>query len=337
MSRAILMSIRPQFANGILDGSKTCEFRTRPCGRQGDEWPGYLVVYRSGPAEQRGIVAVCDITAVTSGLAGEVWRGAARPGITEGALAVYADGGEVWRFDLGRVRRLTAPVPLAEVGITSAPQSWRYLPMNDVAKLANRAKWQSMLAPVGACEKCWNDAYVATHAHGRTQFEHYLRLLAERAENPCEPAHRSEPEDRHAPAAHAADAVRPRRVPKCPRESARARAREHGKEPRNSPSAPREDDVTTPTEPPLPHRRFRLELSAEADTLDELAHVIDSVAGRLWEATMPIEMTSGGARSGYTLTVREDESVTAEQFRADLKAWMDARRAVVLGRQAVKP
>jgi hypothetical protein len=68
---------------------------------------------------------------------------------------------------------------------------------------------------MGACEKCWNDAYTATLARGGTQVEHYLRLLAGRAENPCEPAHRSEPEDRHAPAAQAADAVRRRRVPKC--------------------------------------------------------------------------------------------------------------------------
>jgi hypothetical protein len=42
-----------------------------------------------------------------------------------------------------------------------------------------------------ACEKCWTDAYSRMLANpDRSQVEHYVMLLAERAGNPCVPRER---------------------------------------------------------------------------------------------------------------------------------------------------
>ncbi len=39
------------------------------------------------------------------------------------------------------------------------------------------------------CEKCWRDAYRREKAHlMKSQSEHYLDLLKERADNPCSEA-----------------------------------------------------------------------------------------------------------------------------------------------------
>jgi hypothetical protein len=36
-----------------------------------------------------------------------------------------------------------------------------------------------------ACEKCWNDAFRRAWADGRSQADHYLKLLEERKDNSC--------------------------------------------------------------------------------------------------------------------------------------------------------
>lgn len=37
------------------------------------------------------------------------------------------------------------------------------------------------------CEKCWADAYLRAQVSGKSQYEEYKLLLAERADAPCTP------------------------------------------------------------------------------------------------------------------------------------------------------
>lgn len=38
-----------------------------------------------------------------------------------------------------------------------------------------------------SCEKCWEDAYLATQDNRLGQTENYQRLIKERKDNPCSP------------------------------------------------------------------------------------------------------------------------------------------------------
>lgn len=38
---------------------------------------------------------------------------------------------------------------------------------------------------MGACEKCWGDAFVRSLGSLKSQVEHYNDLLEERKDNPC--------------------------------------------------------------------------------------------------------------------------------------------------------
>lgn len=50
---------------------------------------------------------------------------------------------------------------------------------------------------MGACEKCWSDAYGRMRADtSKTQTEHYMDLLEERKDNPCTPEEQAGKEEK---------------------------------------------------------------------------------------------------------------------------------------------
>lgn len=40
---------------------------------------------------------------------------------------------------------------------------------------------------MGACEKCWGEAYLRSRFNGKSQSENYADLLRERKSSPCTP------------------------------------------------------------------------------------------------------------------------------------------------------
>src|SRR5690606_33621434 len=65
---AALMSIHPEFADGILRGTKQVEFRRRPLGRQAT----HIVIYATAPI--CAVVGVAEIQRVESATPDALWR-----------------------------------------------------------------------------------------------------------------------------------------------------------------------------------------------------------------------------------------------------------------------
>ncbi len=125
--RAVLMSIRAPYADAIMDGTKTVEFRKLPPRTAGD-----ILVYRSGgQPDQRGIVGTFTADEVVSGTAFDHLRevGRENAGIGLVDLENYAGGTRalIWRIHITNLLRFAGPVPLAAIGVDRAPQSWQFV------------------------------------------------------------------------------------------------------------------------------------------------------------------------------------------------------------------
>ena len=123
--RIALMSIRPQFAALILDGSKRVEFRKRPLAAD----IGTVVIYATKPEGAVLGEFVVDEQAV--GTPEELWvRFAEVAGIDRDGFFNYYDGaGQAVGIVIGRVKRYHQPRRLDEVDASGRPpQSFRYLP-----------------------------------------------------------------------------------------------------------------------------------------------------------------------------------------------------------------
>ena len=119
------MSIRPQFAASILDGSKRVEFRKRPLAAD----IGTVVIYATKPVGAVLGEFVVDEQAV--GKPEELWvRFAEVAGIDRDGFLDYYDGaGQAVGIVIGRVSRYDQPRRLDEIDASGRPpQSFKYLP-----------------------------------------------------------------------------------------------------------------------------------------------------------------------------------------------------------------
>ena len=125
--RALLLSVRPKFAESILDGSKTTEIRRqRPSVR-----PGTLVIiYATKP--KGAIVGTARVSGMSQGNPDEIWkRHKARVGISREDFVSYLDGAATaYALLLERVQRLVPFLTLEEMRAVTTlqpPQSYRYV------------------------------------------------------------------------------------------------------------------------------------------------------------------------------------------------------------------
>lgn len=133
--RAILLSLRPRFAEAILDGSKTVELRrTRLLAPPGTP----LVLYASSPV--MSVVGIATLAAVETASPELIWRRhRRRVGLDRAEYDAYFDGaGAATALSIESPRRLDTPHELsalrAETGFRP-PQSYRYLSPLDPAVL----------------------------------------------------------------------------------------------------------------------------------------------------------------------------------------------------------
>jgi predicted transcriptional regulator len=125
--RALLLSVRPQFAESILDGSKTAEIRRqRPNVR-----PGTLVIiYATKP--KGAIVGTARVSGMSQGTPDEIWeRHKAHVGISREDFDNYLDGTTTaYALLLKRMQRLVPFLTLEEMRAATSfqpPQSYRYV------------------------------------------------------------------------------------------------------------------------------------------------------------------------------------------------------------------
>ena len=77
----------------------------------------------------------------------------------------------------------------------------------------------------------------------------------------------------------------------------------------------------------IPHRRLRLHLDLQADSLDDLWHELRQIADDLDREGREVrDVASGGYSSGYHLTLTCDQYQTGDQYREQLEAWSAARK-----------
>jgi predicted transcriptional regulator len=111
--RAVLISLRPHFAAGVIAGTKTFELRrTRPTGAT----PGMaVIVYATAPV--LGIVGVCRLAEVFDGTRESIWRVAGQKSLlTRREFDRYFMGAEnVVALRLERPLRSAKPLSLASM------------------------------------------------------------------------------------------------------------------------------------------------------------------------------------------------------------------------------
>ena len=127
--KAVLLSIKPTWWSMIVTGKKTLEIRkTAPdIARSGRETMQVLV-YVSGTKHIMGRFTCCGILKTA-----EVEQLLEKSCVPLEELEAYADGGPLYGWRVADVEQFTEPVPLAELGLTRPPVSWKYIDIPDEA------------------------------------------------------------------------------------------------------------------------------------------------------------------------------------------------------------
>ena len=129
---AILLSVKPKFADLIVDGSKLVELRrTVPV-----QTVGTIAIYSSSPTQ--AIVALADVMEIIEASPTKLWAIAKDNGggLTHAELMDYFDSKRTgFAIMLRNVRVYDEPVQPTKVFKTfSAPQSFRYLTPKELKK-----------------------------------------------------------------------------------------------------------------------------------------------------------------------------------------------------------
>jgi predicted transcriptional regulator len=135
--RALLLSVRPRFAQSILAGTKTAEIRRqRPAVH-----PGTLVIiYATRPVG--AIVGTARIADVSQGTPDEMWElHHARAGVTRPEFDDYLSGAEIaYILLLSMIQQLEPLLTLEQIRAETAfqpPQSYRYVNQNMLHSLVS--------------------------------------------------------------------------------------------------------------------------------------------------------------------------------------------------------
>ncbi|ACU74355.1 conserved hypothetical protein [Catenulispora acidiphila DSM 44928] len=137
--RVLLLSLRPRFAEAILEGSKTVELRRRPIAAGAGT---RVVLYSSAPT--MAIVGTARLRTVDVAAPETAWkRHRARLGLTKEEFDGYLDGADqAYLLHLTAICELDEPLHLyhlRESGVFQPPQSFRYVAADDPLPLRELA------------------------------------------------------------------------------------------------------------------------------------------------------------------------------------------------------
>ena len=119
----ILLSIKPEYTNRILEGSKKFEFRRSVAKRKVDR----ILIYSTAP--EMKVVAMVEVIGVMKDSPKRLWEktrthaGISRPKFMD----YYANRSVAYAYQLGELQKFETPKALAEYGISAAPQSFVYI------------------------------------------------------------------------------------------------------------------------------------------------------------------------------------------------------------------
>ena len=127
LDRALLLSVRPRFADSILAGTKTAEIRRqRPAVRP----RALVIIYATKPLG--AIVGTARILNLSEGSPDDMWREhQASVGVTKEELDNYLTGTETaYILKLDNIQRLEPLLTLEQIRAATSfqpPQSYRYV------------------------------------------------------------------------------------------------------------------------------------------------------------------------------------------------------------------
>ncbi len=122
--RIVLMSIHPEYAEALLDGTKTVELRKSPVADD----ISHIVIYATAPVQR--VLGWVETAQVELGSPSAIWKKhKSRTGIRERAFRTYYRGHpRAVAIHVESPQRLRSPLELSAIedGL-KPPQSWRYL------------------------------------------------------------------------------------------------------------------------------------------------------------------------------------------------------------------
>lgn len=120
----MLLSINPEFVESILKGDKLFEFRKFRCREDVDR----IVIYATAP--MKVIVGEAEIDTIIEDDVLNVWRQThSYAGVSYNFFRKYYKGKKrAYAYRLKNLIIYDEPQTLEEIGVSSAPQSFRYLP-----------------------------------------------------------------------------------------------------------------------------------------------------------------------------------------------------------------
>ena len=132
--RIALMSIHPQYARAILDGTKEVEFRKRPLAPD----TTHVVIYSTKP--DGAISGAFKITFQKTLPKTQLWENFREVGRIEETpfFDYFKNHDEGVAIGVGDTYRLRESIALTELGITTAPQSYQYLPDGAATRIFGR-------------------------------------------------------------------------------------------------------------------------------------------------------------------------------------------------------
>jgi predicted transcriptional regulator len=138
LDRTALLTVRPRFATALIDGTKTVEIRRRRAHLRRGE---VCLLYASSPT--RAIVGAIRVAGVDTAPPYALWlRWGHRTGLSRPEFDGYLDGrAEGCAILVDAILALEQAIPLSELRRRrpsfSVPQSYRFLPVQELACILN--------------------------------------------------------------------------------------------------------------------------------------------------------------------------------------------------------
>ena len=119
----ILLPIKPEYVNGIINKTKLYEYRKHKCKRNVDK----IVIYSTSPVGK--IIAEVEVRETISNSPNKLWQQTKEySGISKSKYMEYYKNKDVaFAYKLGKVLVYDKPKTLKDLGINYYPQSYVYL------------------------------------------------------------------------------------------------------------------------------------------------------------------------------------------------------------------
>ncbi len=119
----MLLSINPEYVANILQGKKVYEYRKFRCRDDVDK----IIIYATAPQQQ--VVAEAEIADIIEDDVLSVWRQTKNySGITYAFFRKYYKGKKkAVAYHLKNIVAYDKPLALEDIGVSCAPQSYRYI------------------------------------------------------------------------------------------------------------------------------------------------------------------------------------------------------------------